>query len=66
MFEDCGFEIYEEMTTTYSTKEIYEEIGAPSKRRLEVSPPSSVGTILIPLPLGTRNPEQPPHTVLQT
>lgn len=37
MFADCGFEIYEGMETTYSHREIYEEIGAPSKRRLQVS-----------------------------
>ncbi len=46
MFEDCGFEIYEGMATTYSTKEIYKEIGAPSKRRLEVSPSSRVHILL--------------------
>ena len=37
MFEDCGFEIYEGMGVTYSSKELQEEIGAPAKRRLEVS-----------------------------
>lgn len=54
MFKDCGFEIYEGMTTTYLTKEIYEEIGAPSKQQLEVSPPSSNDSKLTLL--GTRNP----------
>ena len=37
MFEDCGFEIYEGIGVTYSTKELGEEIGAPAKWRLEVS-----------------------------
>jgi len=46
MFEDCGFEIYEGMATTYSTKKIYKEIGASSKRRLEVSPSSRVHILL--------------------
>ncbi len=64
MFEDCGFEIYEGMTTTYSNKKIYEEIGAPSKRRLEVSLPSRVDNLLTLLLLGTRNPRQPPRTIL--
>ena len=34
MFEECGFELYEWAVTTYSTKELYEEIGAPAKGRL--------------------------------
>ena len=37
MFEEAGFEIYEGMGVTYSTKELLEEFGAPAKRRLEVS-----------------------------
>jgi hypothetical protein len=36
MFEDCGFEIYESMGVTYLNREIYEEVGAPARRRLEV------------------------------
>ena len=35
MFEDCNFEIYEEMTTIYSTKKIYKKIDALSKQQLE-------------------------------
>ncbi len=31
MFKDCSFEIYEEMTTIYSTKKIYKKIDASSK-----------------------------------
>ena len=37
MFEDGGFEIYEGREVIYSQKELAEEIGAPAKRRLEVS-----------------------------
>ena len=36
MFDECGFEIYEGMSTVYLQKELDEEIGAPAKRRLEV------------------------------
>ena len=37
-WEDGGFEIYESREVEYSEKELAEEIGAPVKRRLEVSP----------------------------
>lgn len=37
MFCENGFEIYEGMEKTYSTREVFEEIGAPTKRRLQVS-----------------------------
>jgi len=46
MFEDCDFEIYEEMATTYSTKKIYKEIDASSKQQLEVSSSSCVHILL--------------------
>ena len=39
MFEDGGFEIYEGREVIYSPSELAEEIGAPAKRRLEVSLP---------------------------
>jgi len=64
MFEDCNFKIYEEITTTYLTKKIYEKIDASSKQWLEVSFSSSVDNLLTLL--GTRNPEQPFYTILQT
>lgn len=36
-FEDCGFEVYEKMEIkTYFKRDIYQEAGAPTKRRLEV------------------------------
>lgn len=37
MFSENGFEIYEGMEKTYTTRELFEEIGAPTKRRLQVS-----------------------------
>ena len=46
MFEDCNFEIYEEMTTIYSTKKIYKKIDALSKWQLEVSSFSCVHILL--------------------
>ncbi len=46
MFKDCDFEIYEEMTTTYSTKKIYKKIDASSKWQLEVSSSSHVHILL--------------------
>ena len=46
MFEDCGFEIYEGMEVTYSTKELGEEIGAPARQRLEVSLPPLYSALL--------------------
>jgi hypothetical protein len=36
MWDDQGFEIYETMQPTYIERDIYEEIGAPARRRLEV------------------------------
>ena len=38
MFEDSGFEIYGGMGVDYLTKGLYEEIGAPSRRKLEEIP----------------------------
>jgi hypothetical protein len=35
-WEDSGFEIYETATKTYVNKEMYEEIGAPVRRKLEL------------------------------
>ena len=39
IFEECGFELYESVATTFSTKELYEEVAAPAKRRLRMSYP---------------------------
>jgi len=64
MFEDCNFKIYKEITTTYSTKKIYEKIDASSKQWLEVSSSSSVDNLLTLLSM--RNPEQSSYTILQT
>jgi len=64
MFEDCNFEIYEEITTTYSTKKIYKKIDASSKQQLKMSFSFSVNNLLTLL--GMRNPEQPSYTILQT
>ncbi len=36
MWEESGYEIYEGMTTTYSTVEVYNQIEAPARERLEV------------------------------
>lgn len=46
MFEDCVFEIYEGMGADYSTREVFEEIGAPARRRLEVCLYISLPTLL--------------------
>lgn len=36
-FEDCGFEVYEKIEIkTYLERDIYQEAGAPTKRRLEI------------------------------
>lgn len=37
MFSENGFEIYKGMEKTYTTRELFGEIGAPTKRRLQVS-----------------------------
>jgi hypothetical protein len=34
-WEECGFEKYETASPQYAIKEVYEEIGAPAKRKLE-------------------------------
>ena len=36
MFVESGFEIYETMGSVYIAEDIYEEIGAPSKRKIDV------------------------------
>jgi hypothetical protein len=36
MWDESGFEIYETAGVTYVNKELYNEIGAPARRRLEV------------------------------
>ena len=36
MFEESGFEIYETMGSVYVAEDIYEEIGAPSRRKIDV------------------------------
>jgi hypothetical protein len=36
MFEECGFEIYETASKTYANKEMFEEIGVPARRKLEI------------------------------
>jgi hypothetical protein len=36
-FEDCGFEFYEEQSYEFVESEDYEAIGAPARRRIEVS-----------------------------
>jgi len=36
MWEDSGFEVYETAGKTYVNREMYEEIGAPARRKLEV------------------------------
>ncbi len=36
MFEESGFEIYETMGSIYVAEDIYEEIGAPSRRKIDV------------------------------
>ena len=46
MFKDCGFEIYEGIEVTYSAKELGEELGAPARRRLQVSLPPIYTTLL--------------------
>ena len=46
MFEDCNFEIYEEMATIYLIKKIYKKIDALSKWQLEVSSSSHVHILL--------------------
>ena len=43
MFKDCSFEIYKGMAPSYTNKDIYEEIGAPAKQRIEVRTPWSIG-----------------------
>lgn len=37
MFSENCFEIYKSMEKSYTTQELFEEIGAPTKRRLDVS-----------------------------
>lgn len=34
MWEDCGFETYEGMTKEYISNDIYDEIGAPARRKI--------------------------------
>ncbi len=63
MFEDCGFEIYEGMGVEYSTKQLYKEIGAPAKRRLEVSD-SILYELLLILLLGSGDLRRPPRPLL--
>ena len=36
MWEDSGFKIYEQIGTTYAVRAIDDNIGAPTRRRLEM------------------------------
>ena len=36
MFEDCGMEVYESADKVYITRDIYAEVGAPARQKLEV------------------------------